>query len=371
MIPFIDLKAQQARLKDGIDAAIARVLDHGAYIMGPEVAQLEKELEAFCGAKHAVSCGNGTDAISLVCMAENIGVGDAVFVPSFTFIATAEAPAQLGATPFFVDVVEDTFNIDPESLKAAIQQAKTQGLKPRAVIAVDMFGLPADYDSLREICQNEGLLLVADAAQSFGGTYKGRSVGTLAEYTTTSFFPAKPLGCYGDGGAVFVEDAEKAALIKSLRVHGKGGDKYDNVRVGMNSRLDTIQAAILIEKLSVFADELNRRQKVADHYAATLGETLTCPHVPEGLTSAWAQYTLKTERRADLQQALKERGVPSVVYYPIPLHLQTGYKEFPRCADLSVSERLSGHVFSLPMSPYVTPEDQATICEAVLSFYKK
>ncbi|WP_417782647.1 DegT/DnrJ/EryC1/StrS family aminotransferase [Terasakiella pusilla] len=365
MIPFIDLKAQQARLKDGIDAAIARVLDHGAYIMGPEVAAFEKKLEAFCGATHALGCGNGTDAISLVCMAESIGPGDAVFVPSFTFIATAEAPAQLGATPFFVDVLEDTFNIDPDNLKNAIQQAKAQGLKPRAVIAVDMFGLPADYDALQDICQNEGLLLVADAAQSFGGTYKGRSVGTLADYTTTSFFPAKPLGCYGDGGAVFVEDAEKAALIKSLRVHGKGGDKYDNVRVGMNSRLDTIQAAILIEKLSIFTDELAQRQRVADQYAEKLGHVLTCPSLPEGLTSAWAQYTLKADNREALQAALTDAGVPSVVYYPIPLHLQTGYKDFPRCADLSVSEVLAKQVFSLPMSPYLTADDQSLVCAEI------
>jgi dTDP-4-amino-4,6-dideoxygalactose transaminase len=375
-IEFIDLAAQQARIRPKLDAAIARVLDHGAYIMGKEVLELEKQLAEFAGAKYCLSCSNGTDALALALMAKGVKAGDAVFVPTFTFAASAEVIAWLGATPFFVDVLPDTFNMDPESLKQAIGAAKKQGLNLAAVMAVDLFGQPADYDRILPIAQENGMWVLCDSAQGFGGIYHGKKVGGIGLVTATSFFPAKPLGCYGDGGAVFTDDKGIYDVMVSLRVHGKGDDKYDNVRIGMNGRLDTLQAAILIEKLAIFPDELASRQRVADHYNALLENLIITPHVPAGLRSAWAQYTLIAESGAErsmLQVALKQAGVPSMIYYPKPLHQQTAYKNFPTStgAGLPVAENLAGRVFSLPMHPYLEEESIKYIAESLAAALKK
>ncbi|MGI9449584.1 MAG: DegT/DnrJ/EryC1/StrS family aminotransferase [Geminicoccaceae bacterium] len=367
-IPFIDLQAQRKRLGARIDQAMVRVIDHGKMILGPEVTELERALLAFTGARHAVTCANGTDAITLVLMAEYIGQGDAVFVPAFTFVATAEAPAQVGAAPCFVDVNKSDFNIDPASLEAGIVDAKKRGLRPRAIIAVDLFGQPADYDALRRIADDHDLLLIADAAQSFGGADGERRVGVFGDYTTTSFFPAKPLGCYGDGGAVFTDDAEKADLLRSLRAHGKGNDRYDNVRIGLNSRLDTLQAAILLEKLAIFEDELDRRDRVAERYTSALHHVVQVPRLKPRCRSAWAQYTLRHPERDRLKAALSAEGVPSAVYYPIPLNLQIGYQEFPVVpGGVPVAERLSREVLSLPMHPYLELAVQGRIIDLVSS----
>jgi dTDP-4-amino-4,6-dideoxygalactose transaminase len=369
-IAFIDLKAQRRRLGARIEQAIARVVDHGGYIMGPEVRELEDKLARFVGAKHCVSCANGTDALALVLMAWGIKPGDLVFVPAFTFVATAEVVCWLGATPVFVDVREDSFNIDPASLEAAIAAAKGREGRPRAVIAVDLFGQPADYRALQSIADRHGLLLLADAAQSFGAALDNRRVGTYGAATATSFFPAKPLGCYGDGGAVFTESDELAEVLRSLRVHGQGSDKYDNVRVGVNARLDTIQAAVLIEKLAIFENEIERRQRVADRYNAALSDVAAVPRLMHGATSVWAQYTLRVKDRARLAGACKRAGVPTAVYYPIPLSQQTGYRHHPTApGGVPVSERLAGEVISLPMHPYLEPEVQdyiiGTVCSAL------
>lgn len=370
---FIDLSAQQARIKEKIDAQIQAVLAHGGYIMGPEVKELEKALCAFSGVKHAVGCANGTDALQLALMALNVQPGDAVFCPTFTFAATAEIVPLFGATPVFVDVQEDSFNIDPASLERAIALAREQGLKPVGVIPVDLFGLPADYDAIETIAQREDLWIVADSAQGYGAMYRGRRTGSIGTIATTSFFPAKPLGCYGDGGAVFTNDDDLAALLGSLRVHGKGSDKYDNVRIGLNSRLDTLQAAILLEKLAIYEEEIAQRQVVAQRYTDGLSHVIATPIVPEGCTSVWAQYTLKaadTAQRDSLMAALKSEGIPSVVYYPRPLHTQTAYSAFPKDPQgLPVAESLSQRVFSLPMHPYLSEKDQArvisTLCAAL------
>lgn len=355
-IDFIDLAAQQRRIKDKLDAAIQRVLAHGGYIMGKEVAEFEKQLSAFCGAKHSLSCSNGTDAITLALMAYDIGPGDAVFCPSFTFAATAEVVALRGATPVFVDSLADTFNMDPASLEAAIEVAKKAGLKLRGVIPVCLFGQPADYAAIRKIADANGLFLIADSAQGFGGVYHGQQMPMIADVTTTSFFPAKPLGCYGDGGAVFTNDQKLYDIMSSLRVHGKGSDKYDNVRVGLNARLDTLQAAILIEKLAIFPDEIVTRNRIAKRYSDGLKDVLIVPHVPAGLTSVWAQYTLVAKdeaQRTAIQAKLKDAGVPTMVYYPKPLHQQTAYNMYPTAGTLRVCEDLALRVFSLPMHPYL------------------
>ena len=363
-INFIDLKAQQSLIRREIDAAIASVLDHGQYIMGPEVSQLEQNLRAFTGSKHALTCANGTDALTLVMMAWNVGPGDAVFVPSFTYVATAETPAQLGATPFFVDVLEDTFNIDPLSFAQAIDEAKAGGLRPAVVIPVDLFGQPADVDSIANIAQACGIKVLVDGAQSFGASSHGRRVGTMGDATTTSFFPAKPLGCYGDGGAVFTNDDKLAEIINSIRLHGKGTEKYDNVRIGLNSRLDTIQAAILIEKLKIFPDELLARDRLATAYTDTLNDNVTTPTVVKGMTSTWAQYTLRVNDRRSLQADLTAAGIPSVVYYPKSLTQQAGYCNFPVVSSgVPVSNDLPSQVISLPMHPYLNNVDE--ICDTV------
>ncbi len=368
-IDFIDLARQQQRIRPKLDAAVARVLDHGAYIMGPEVGELERRLGAFCGARHTVSCANGTDAIVMALMAKGLKPGQAVIVPSFTFCATAEAVSMLGGVPIFADVHEDTFNLDPESLKAGIRTAREQGLALAGVITVDLFGQPADYDAIEPIVREEGIWLICDAAQAFGAIHRGRRVGTIGDITTTSFFPAKPLGCYGDGGAIFTDDDETAAVLKSLRVHGQGTDKYDNVRLGLNGRLDTLQAAILIEKLELFAEELEARARVADRYDALLPPDLARPVLLPGCTSAWAQYTLRSGQRDAVMARLKERGVPSAVYYARPLHRQQAYSHYPTAGsgELPVTDRLMGTVLSLPMHPYLTEEDQRYIAECLLS----
>ena len=356
-LQFIDLKAQQQRIRDKIDAAIAAVLDHGQYIMGPEVKQFEQDLKEFTGAKHALTCANGTDALTLVMMAWGIGPGDAVFVPSFTYVASAETPAQLGATPFFVDVLEDSFNINPVSFAQAIDEAKSQGLRPAVVIPVDLFGQPADVDTITQIAHAANIKVLVDGAQSFGASSHDRRVGTMGDATTTSFFPAKPLGCYGDGGAVFTQDDELADLLNSIRLHGKGTEKYDNVRIGVNSRLDTIQAAILIEKLKILPNELVERDKVAMVYEAGLRKKVITPILADGLTSAWAQYTIIVEDRDAVQAKLKEHGVPSVVYYPKSLTQQDGYSHFPIVSSgVETSERLTSQVLSLPMHPYLNDD---------------
>jgi dTDP-4-amino-4,6-dideoxygalactose transaminase len=367
-IPFVDLDAQRRRLGPGLDAAIARVLAHGRYIMGPEVTELEARLATFCGARHAITCASGTDALALGLMAKGIGPGDAVLIPAFTFVATAEPVAWLGAVPVFVDVLEDTFNLDPAGLEQGVRAAEAAGVTPRAVIAVDLFGQPADYEAIRAFCARRGLWLMADAAQSFGATYGGRPVGTLAPVTATSFFPAKPLGCYGDGGCVFTDDADLAEVMRSIRVHGQGRDKYDNVRIGVNARLDTLQAAILLEKLKIFADELAARQAVAARYDDALRELVQVPRVIAEATSSWAQYTVMVEgiERDALAAALAEEGIPTAVYYSKPLHLQGAYRHYPVAGNgLPVAEQAARQVLSLPMHPYLEPETQARIADAI------
>ncbi|HEV7873316.1 MAG TPA: DegT/DnrJ/EryC1/StrS family aminotransferase [Enterovirga sp.] len=367
-IQFIDLGAQRRRLGTKIDEAVARVIDSAAFIMGPEVGRLESDLAAFCGAKHVVSCASGTDALALVLMAKEVRPGDAILCPSFTFAATAEVVAWLGATPVFVDVHEDTFNIDPASLEAALKTARAKGLNPVGVIAVDLFGQPADYGVIVPFCEREGLWLLDDAAQGWGGTYKGRRIGTFGAATATSFFPAKPLGCYGDGGAIFTDDAELDSVLRSLRVHGQGADKYDNVRIGMTGRLDTIQAAVLIEKLKIFEDEIAARNKVAGRYNEGLAEVAAVPFVLEDCVSTWAQYTIRVapERRDALAATLKTQGIPTAIYYPRPLHQQTAYKAYPVGGNgLPVSDRIAREVISLPMHPYLDETTQERIMGAV------
>ena len=381
MIPFIDLAAQQARIKPALDAAIARVLAHGAYVMGPEVRDLEGRLAAFTGAARALTCANGTDALALPLMAWEIGPGEAVFCPSFTFAATPEVIPWTGATPVFVDILGDTFALDPDHLEASILATVAAGrLRPAAVIAVDLFGQPADYPRLAAICRRHGLKLIADSAQGLGCTLEGRHPIHWADVATTSFFPAKPLGCYGDGGAVLTSDQALWDRMDSLRVHGKAvaGDpaldghdpKYLNARVGMNSRLDTLQAAILIEKLSIFEDEIALRQAVAVRYAEGLAEgCLSVPAVIEGGGSTWAQYVIEHRDRDGLAAHLKAAGIPSAAYYPVPMHLQAPYAGFPRGpGGLPVSEAKAATVLALPMHPYLTPDVQDRIIDAIRGF---
>ncbi len=383
MIPFIDLAAQQARLRPRIDAAIQKVLAHGGYVMGPEVGVFEDQLAGFGRARHALSCGNGTDALALPLMAWGIGAGDAVFCPSFTFAATPEVIPWTGATPVFIDILPDTYNIDPAHLEAAIEAVKAKGeLRPAAVIAVDLFGQPADYPRLAEICRRHGLKLIADSAQGFGCTLHGEHPVKWADAATTSFFPAKPLGGYGDGGAVLTDDAALFERMDSLRIHGKAvksdinghplphDPKYLNMRVGMNSRLDTLQAAILIEKLAVFAEEIEYRQLAANRYAEGLaGHVLSTPKVICGGVSTWAQYVIEHHDRDGLAAHLKALGVPTAVYYPVPMHRQTPYACFPiGPGGLPVSEAKAARVLALPMHAYLTHDVQDHIIEAVRGY---
>jgi len=368
-VPFIDIRAQRRRLGKSIDEAVARVLAHCQFINGPEVTQLEAQLAEFCGAKHVVSCASGTDALVMALMAKGIGRGDAVLCPSFTFCATGESVALVGAKPVFVDVNEATFNMDIASLERGIATAKKLGLKPKAVIPVDLFGQSADHDAIGKVAAAEGLFVLDDAAQGFGASYKGRRLGTLGHLTATSFFPAKPLGCFGDGGAIFTDDAELAATLRSIRVHGQGSDKYDNVRLGVTGRLDTMQAAILIEKLKIFEDEIAARNKVAERYARGLGNVVTVPHLASGCTSVWAQYTIRLPKgtnRDGFAAALKAQGIPTAIYYPKSMHQQTAYRDFPVAqGGLPVSERLSSDVISLPMHAYLDEPTQERIIKAV------
>jgi len=368
-VPFIDLAAQRQRLGKSIDEAVSRVIGHCQFINGPEVTQLEAALAAFSGAKHVVSCASGTDALLMVLMAKGVGRGDAVLCPSFTFCATGEAVALTGATPVFVDVDQASFNMDAASLKRGIATAKRLGLKPVAVIPVDLFGQSADHDAIAAIAEAEGLFVLDDAAQAFGASFRGRRLGTFGLATATSFFPAKPLGCFGDGGAIFTDDAELAATLRSVRVHGQGSDKYDNVRLGLTGRLDTMQAAILIEKLKIFDDEIAARNRVAERYAQGLGNVVTVPRLSSGCTSAWAQYTIRLPKGCDrdgFAATLKAKGIPTAIYYPKSMHQQTAYRDFP-VADggLPASESLSGDVISLPMHAYLDGPTQDRVIQAV------
>ena len=367
-IPFIDVAAQRRRLGTAIDDAIARVLGHCQFIMGPEVRALEAELAAFCGARHAISCASGTDALILPLMAKGIGPGDAVICPSFTFHATAEVVALLGATPVFADVEAASFNLDPESLARAVATARQAGLAPKAVIPVDLFGQPADFNRINAAANAENLFVLDDAAQAFGASWQNRRVGALAEVTATSFFPAKPLGCYGDGGAIFTDDDALAQTMRSIRMHGEGRDKYDCVRIGLNGRLDTIQAAVLIEKLKIFPAEIVAREAIARRYADGLADVATVPRLAPGATSVWAQYTIRLAagRRDGLAATLKAQGIPTATYYPKPVHLQDPYRHFPVAAGgLPVTERLAEEVISLPMHAYLDEPTQDRIVEAV------
>jgi dTDP-4-amino-4,6-dideoxygalactose transaminase len=368
-VPFIDIAAQRRRLGKSIDEAVARVLTHCQFINGPEVTALEAALAKFSGARHVVSCASGTDALLMVLMAKQVGPGDAVLCPSFTFCATGEAVALTGATPVFVDVDEATFNMDAGSLKRGIATARQRGLKPRAVIPVDLFGQSADHDAIAAVAEAEGLFVLDDAAQGFGASYKGRKLGTFGLATATSFFPAKPLGCFGDGGAIFTDDDELADTLRSIRVHGQGSDKYDNVRLGLTGRLDTMQAAVLIEKLKIFEDEIAARNTVAERYARGLGNLVTVPHLAAGCTSVWAQYTIRLPKGIDrdtFAADLKAQGVPTAIYYTKSMHQQTAYRDFP-VADggLPASEKLSDDVISLPMHAYLDEPTQERIIKAV------
>ena len=392
---FRDLKHQYQVLREDIDRVVLEAMASGAYIMGPQVRALESELAAYVGVKHCLTCANGTDALTLALKAWGIGPGDAVFVPDFTFFSSAEVVSLEGATPVFVDVCEETFNIDAADLERAVQAVLAEGrLRPRVVVTVDLFGLPADYQAVRAVADRYGLLVLEDGAQGFGGTIDTKRACSFGDISTTSFFPAKPLGCYGDGGAVFTDNDEWAALIESYRVHGKGQFKYDNVRIGLNSRLDTLQAAILQVKLKAFADyELDAVNEVAAHYAERL-QGLATPVIPEGFRSSWAQYTVRFADRAErdaVQAALKAAGIPAMVYYPKPMHLQTAFLDphagqrpprddtkegrpqdvrkegRPQDVRCPVATSLCDRVLSLPMHPYMRVEDVETVCAAVRS----
>jgi UDP-2-acetamido-2-deoxy-ribo-hexuluronate aminotransferase len=366
MLQFIDLQTQYSRVQEEMEQAVLGVLRSGKYIMGPEVAELESELSRFVGVRHCISCASGTDALVMALMARSIGPGDAVFTTPFTFVATAEAIATVGAMPVFVDIDPVTFNIDPAKLSSAIERVSQDGtLSPRAIMAVDLFGLPADYQAINDIAARESLLVIEDAAQSFGASAGNRRAGSLAEIGCTSFFPAKPLGCYGDGGAIFIDDDELADVLRSIRVHGQGSDKYENVRLGITGRLDTVQAAILLVKLKVFEREIEDRQRVAMAYSTAIrdaGLALQKPRVPDGYLSAWAQYSVlagSASERDRLMSQLAAAGIPTAIYYPKPLHLQQAFAYLGhRVGDFPVAEDAASRIFSLPMHPYL---DQATI----------
>lgn len=366
-IPFIDLKSQFERLESAITEGINRVLLDGRFIMGPDVAELEKELASFSGVKYAITCSSGTDALLIALMARGIAPGDAVFTTPFTFIATAEAIALLGAKPVFVDIDEQTFNIDPEKLAEAILDIQKKGqLRPAAVLPVDLFGLAADYEGIEPISKQSDLFILQDACQSFGGELNGRKNGSFGDIGATSFFPAKPLGCYGDGGALFTDDDSLAESIISIREHGMGIDKYNNVRIGLNGRFDTLQAAILRPKLTIFPDELEARERIAGLYAKKLGDAVITPKTPQGYKSSWAQYTIRSEKRDKIRATLTENKIPSAVYYPKPLHLQKAftYLEYSE-GDFPVAEKMASEVLSLPMSPYLKESDMDKIVSLV------
>ena len=356
---FIDLAAQQARIKDKIDAGIQRVLAHGQYILGPEVAELEEKLAAFAGAKHCITCANGTDALQIAQMAFGIGPGDEVITPGFTYIATAETVAVLGAKPVYVDIDPKTYNLDPEKLEAAITP------RTKAIIPVSLYGQCADFDAINAIADKHGIPVIEDAAQSFGATYKGKRSCNLSTVATTSFFPSKPLGCYGDGGAIFTNDDELAVILRQIARHGQDR-RYHHIRVGVNSRLDTLQAAILLPKLEIFAEELSLRQQVAERYTEQLGAAgIEVPYVASHNTSAWAQYTVRVDNREAVQAALKEQGIPTAVHYPIPLNRQPAVED--AMVSLPVGDRMAEQVMSLPMHPYMDEATADRICDALIA----
>ncbi|MGB3899929.1 MAG: DegT/DnrJ/EryC1/StrS aminotransferase family protein [Mesorhizobium sp.] len=367
---FIDLGAQRAKIHDRLKAAVERVLEGGRYILGPEVAEFEQKLATYAGVEHVVACANGTDALLLPLYASGIGPGDAVFVPSFTFAATAEVVALAKAEPVFVDVDASTYNIDIASLEAAIAMVKKEGrLKPKAIIPVDLFGLAADYDAIMAIAKRENLLVIEDAAQSMGGSADGTMCGAFGHVAGTSFYPAKPLGCYGDGGAMFTNDAALADKLRSFAFHGKGETQYDNVHVGINSRLDTLQAAILIEKLAILEEEMVARQKVAGRYAEGLSDVVKAASNLGHGRSAWAQYAIETPKRDGLKAHLQEKGIPSVIYYVKPLHQQVAYERYPRTpTGLKVSEELPKRILCLPMHPYLSEADQDRVIETIRNY---
>ncbi|TAM99624.1 MAG: DegT/DnrJ/EryC1/StrS aminotransferase family protein [Rhizobiaceae bacterium] len=364
---FIDLGAQRERLGGRISAVVEKVIAEGRYILGPEVTEFENRMADYMGVGHVVACANGTDALVIPLMAYGIGPGDAVFCPSFTFAATAEVVALVGAEPVFIDVDPDTYNIVPAQLETAIAEVKKEGrLKTKAIIPVDLFGLAADYAAIAEIAAREGLVVIEDAAQATGGTQGGVKCGAFGNVGSTSFYPAKPLGCYGDGGAIFTNDADLTGIMRSVAFHGKGASQYDNVRIGLNSRLDTIQAAILIEKLSILEEEMEMRQEVARRYCEGLGNLVKVPVVPEGNRSAWAQFAIETGHRDAVRQALKENGIPTMVYYEKPLHQQKAYSRYKRASGgLPVSETLPDRILCLPMHPYLKTDDQERIVDVI------
>ncbi len=369
-LPFIDLKAQQKNMYPRLVEKIKAVLAHGQYIMGPEITELEERLAAYVGVRQAITCSSGTDALLMILLAQGVGRGDAIFTTPFTFIATAEVVQLLGATPVFVDIDPVSYNLNPEALEAALvsfnYEPRTAGLKPRGIIAVDLFGQPANYERINTLARDGGLFVVEDAAQSFGATYHGRRAGGLAEAAATSFFPAKPLGCYGDGGAVFTDDNEFAAVLKSIRNHGQGGDRYEHVRLGINGRLDTLQAAILLAKLEIFDQEVVARQDLARRYSEGLADVVKVPHLTPGCTSVWAQYSVESEARAAILARLQEAGVPTAIYYPKPLHLQEAFQGLGYGPDdFPVSEAAATRIFSLPMHPYLEKADQERIIAVI------
>lgn len=368
-IEFIDLKAQQNCIRASIEKRVAKVLDHGIYILGPEVQELEERLADYVGVKHCISCANGTDALLMVLMAYGVKPGDAIFTTPFTFISTAEVISLLGATPVFVDIDLRTFNLDPQKLKEAIElfTRRNGTLRPKGIIPVDLFGQPADYDAIQKIAQEYNLFVLEDAAQSLGAEYKGRKAGSLGDIATTSFFPAKPLGCYGDGGAIFCNDDALAEKLRSIRVHGKGYDKYDNIRIGINGRLDTLQAAILLAKLEIFEEEIALRNEVATRYAKGLKGKVTIPWIEPDRTSVWAQYSIVTDIRDELMQNLKSKGIPTAIYYPKPLHLQQAFHILNyQQGDFPLSEKIASMILSLPMHPYLSVAEQEYIVESVI-----
>jgi UDP-2-acetamido-2-deoxy-ribo-hexuluronate aminotransferase len=369
---FIDLQRQYQRIESSLQKKINAVLRHGQFILGPEIGELEGVLCEYTGAAHCISCASGTDALLLPLMAYGVGPGDAIFVPPFTFIATAEVIALLGATPIFVDIDPATYTIDPQKLRESMLNIKSgkmptgkisAGLKPRGIIPVDIFGLPADYDALNKIAGDNDLFIIEDAAQSFGGMYRGKKTcSSLADVAATSFFPAKPLGCFGDGGAIFTNDKETAKILESLRVHGQGSDKYNNVRIGINGRMDTLQAAVLLSKMEIFDEEIALRQRIASRYSELLRGRAVTPSVPEGYTSAWAQYSVQSDNRAEIMERLKKEGIPTAIYYPKPLHLQEAFSYLGyKTGQMPVSEAVARRIFSLPMHPYLREEEQIEI----------
>jgi UDP-2-acetamido-2-deoxy-ribo-hexuluronate aminotransferase len=374
LIEFIDLAEQYRHLQNEIHSNIQKVLLHGKYILGPEVKELEQQLAEYAGVKHAISCSNGTDALLMPLMAWGLGRGDAVFTTPFTFIATAEVVSLLGATPVFVDIDPDTYNMDIKKLEQAIEGVISDGkLNPKVILPVDLFGLPADYDGIMQLARKYGLKVLEDAAQSFGSVYGRKKAGSLGDAAATSFFPAKPLGCYGDGGAIFTDEDELAEKLFSIRVHGQGRDKYENVRVGINGRLDTIQAAILLAKLKAFDEELLARNRIASKYTLGIKNVVKTPSIPDGSVSSWAQYSILAEDRGEreiLREKLKRAGVPTAVYYPVPLHLQEAFRNLNyQEGDFPVSEDVSRRIVSLPMHPYMEDETIEEIIEVIRCCY--